>query len=71
MVVMVIMKFLYGTNVSIFDWLKNKSDFFSFCSLFLIIATKENKKLLKQISKKSSISLDEIMKIDFITEKIQ
>ena len=42
-----IMEFLYGANVSIFDWLKNKSDFFLFCSLFLILATKGNEKLPK------------------------
>ena len=57
--------------MSIFDWLKNKSDFFSFCSLFLILAMKGNEKLPKRTPKEPPISLDEIMEIDFITEKIQ
>ena len=59
--------FLYGANVSIFDWLKNKSDFFSFCSPFLILATKGNEKPPKQTPKEPPISLNEIMEIDFIT----
>ena len=66
-----ITEFLYGANVSIFDWLKNKSNFFSFCSLFLIMTMKENEKLPKQTPKEPPISLNEIMEIDFITEKIQ
>ena len=66
-----ITEFLYSVNMSIFDWLKNKSDFFSFCFPFLILGTKGNEKLPKQTSKELPISLDEIMEIDFITEKIQ
>ena len=66
-----ITEFLYGANVLIFDWLKNKSDFFSFCSPFLILTTKGNEKLPKQTLKEFPISLDEIIEIDFITEKIQ
>ena len=42
-----------------------------FCFSFLILATKGNEKLLKQTSKEPPISLDEIIEIDFITEKIQ
>ena len=57
--------------MSIFDWLKNKLDFFLFCSLFLILAMKGNEKMPKQTPKEPPISLDEIMEIDFITEKIQ
>ena len=53
-------------NMSIFDWLKNKLDFFSFYFLFLIMTMKGNEKLPKQILKKPPISLDEIMEIDFI-----
>ena len=56
--------------MSIFDWLKNKLDFFLFCFPFLILAMKGNEKLPKQTPKEPSISLDEIMEIDFITEKI-
>ena len=66
-----ITEFLYGANMSIFDWLKNKLDFFLFCFLFLIMAMKGNEKLPKQTPKEPPISLNEIIKIDFITEKIQ
>ena len=41
-----ITELLYGANVSIFDWLKNKLDFFLFCSLFLIMAMKGNENLI-------------------------